>query len=108
MRTQTKEVEIMIRINPETTAPYLCCDICDQNITESGDAAVVIRSGEESILYAHKGKCLDQAEEKLGGKANTGWQELRHHMVVLMLSVGMKPADAEEALKDHRIMSGVI
>ena len=76
-------------------APVLICDICEQRITDAGLAGVVSRTDQaggvelNEVLYAHKGRCLDAAEEKLGGYRVTGWRELSDHLIDLLYNCGL-------------------
>lgn len=75
-------------------APQLIYDICEQAITDDMAAAISRKqvSGEvslERILHVHKGKCLDAAEEQLGGEDETGWMELLDHLTMLVHNCGI-------------------
>lgn len=80
--------------------PVVVCDICKKIITEAENAAIVHIIcqpsgdflGEESfvdVLHVHKEDCLEIGEYSLGGRANTGWVELRMHLGHLVSNAGM-------------------
>lgn len=71
-------------------APIVVCDICRRRITDYEAAASVFLSPGlghfpdgtfTPLLHAHKGRCHDLAEERLGGRLETGWHELLWDLV---------------------------
>lgn len=85
-------------------SPLVICDICSERIEDAALGAAVAPSGQGGddqlleVLHAHKGGCHKAAEERLGGKVNTGWDELGVHMLNLAMNVKLSP----EALSDLR------
>ncbi len=77
--------------------PIITCDICNERIEDAAVAAAVAPSGEPDkdqvldVLHAHKGRCHEAAEHKLGGDLNTGWEELSVHVLYLARNVKLSP-----------------
>jgi hypothetical protein len=86
--------------------PVLLCDICDQRIVKAADGNVVSKeppSGHpdlQDLLYAHQGSCTDAAEKKLGGKTETGFDNLEEHHFRLLYSLGLSPEALLETQKN--------
>jgi hypothetical protein len=67
-------------------AAILVCDVCLERIADASYAAAVFKSESNvgdifDVLHAHKGACHDEAEKRLGGKAQTGWEEMKVHLI---------------------------
>jgi hypothetical protein len=79
--------------NNGTTAPLLCCDVCDAPIDDAKEGAAVfalVPNGSSTrVLHVHKKGCHIQAEAQLGGRQNTGWQELTDHLKWLTANLGL-------------------
>ena len=79
------------------TMAAVFCDICKKQIKELGLGTAVYccldaPTETAEVLHAHKGKCLDAAEEKLGGRKDTAWQELSSHITDMLLTTGVPRA----------------
>lgn len=79
--------------NNGITAPLLCCDVCDAPIDDAKEGAAVFplaANGSAVVaMHVHKKGCHDAAEERLGGRRATGWQELADHLKFLAANVGL-------------------
>lgn len=87
------------------THPIIVCDACGNRIEDIRLAAAVYpySQGDDEttgVLHAHKGSCLDQAEEKLGGVASTSWHELEDHLIWLVTGAGMTMRDLAKRSTD--------
>ena len=97
---------IMVRYVDGRYTPVINCDVCERRIAEAGLAVAVMKHGtiDEAellpCLHAHKGACHDTAEERLGGKANTGWQELTQHLLFLAHNCKLTPEKLAQ-FRDH-------
>jgi hypothetical protein len=95
---------ILVQFKNAWYAAVIVCDICQQRISDGGLAVAVFRHIDHEssellpVLHAHKGPCQDAAEAKLGGKENTGQEELANHLLQMAHNSGLSP----EALIDHR------
>jgi hypothetical protein len=106
----------MIRVDYDgkTYAPHFYCDICHQPITDARRGAAVSPIGMAipdgharlDVLHVHKGKCQDAAEDRVGGRANAGWDELIDHVRHLARNTGLTPeslADRQRTFDDTGI-----
>ena len=79
--------------NDGITAPIVCCDVCDAPIDDAKEGAAVFalvpNASSTKAMHVHKKGCHHKAEEQLGGKRNTGWQELSDHLRWLHANVGL-------------------
>jgi len=89
------EIKMTVKVwdNNGITAPLLCCDICDAPIDYAKEGAAVFQlvpNGAASrTMHVHKLGCHGQAEIQLGGRQNTGWQELSDHLRWLNANLGI-------------------
>jgi hypothetical protein len=81
------------------SCPRVVCDVCERPITDAQLGAAIFPQydleGKEqlAVLHAHKGRCHDLAESRLGGRTKTLWQELRKHLLYLVCNAGMTPEE---------------
>lgn len=86
---------IVLRYHEGIYRPIILCDICEQPITDVQQANLVSKNPTrdeitvEAVMQVHQGRCTDVAEEKLGGKTETGFDNLEDHLFCLMLSSGL-------------------
>ncbi|MEA5420778.1 hypothetical protein VB712_16215 [Spirulina sp. CCNP1310] len=87
----------MIKVFKEgnVTVPMFVCDICNKPITDGEMAVAVFQNlplldGIETaeVLHAHKGRCHDVAEKRLGKTA--GFDELTNHCRYLLNNASIK------------------
>lgn len=100
---------IKVMRKDDRTVTIICCDVCGSWIDEAGLGAAVFRrlsvEGDTSeVLHAHKGRCHEVAEERLG---ETGWQELRQHLYHLTSNTGLPP-EALQKLEDDDNLFGTL
>lgn len=77
-------------------APRVVCDACEQPIEEAKLGVAVNPSDTGSgrpldVLHAHKGPCHSAIEARLGGRMNTGWSELSHHLLHVCQNSNLHP-----------------
>jgi hypothetical protein len=84
-------------------APVVVCDICGGRVENANRGAAIFASHRMAdgqvrtfdkgtlldVLHAHKGTCHDRAEQRLGGKLETGWVELAEHLALLIGNTGV-------------------
>jgi len=91
--------------------PVIACDVCEQRIADGRlGVAVFPRGGlsEPELLpcvYTHKGECHEAAERKLGGRSECGWQDLRTHLLYVVLNSNLTLEMLAEE-RDHRDAMG--
>ena len=89
---------IKVIVRQGVLVPIVICDICNQQIQDLEKAAavnppIVELEAEKptEILYAHKGKCHDLAEERLNQQygRTASWQDLSTHFYFLCNNGGL-------------------
>lgn len=89
---------IKVVVRQGVVVPIVICDICNQQIQDLERAAAVnppiIKLRAENpvdIIYAHKGKCHDIAEQRLSQQygQTAEWQELSTHFYFLCNGGGL-------------------
>lgn len=87
------------------SCPFVFCDVCGDAISDPLEGAAVFdmtaKSDKTDVLHAHKGKCHDEAEKRIGEKVS-GWQELSAHIYFLCTNLDITPARLEEFGKIHK------
>lgn len=78
----------IVRTDTPGYAVVVACDSCGQLITDA-PMAVVFRGPDGAAMFAHKGRCHDDAERRLS-TAGKGFLELRTGLEQLVVNCGMK------------------
>lgn len=86
---------ISIFFRNDRYCPQLVCDVCERPILKAGLAVAVMPHGPRGqrerlpVLHAHKGRCHELVESRLGGKDKTGWEELQKHLLYVVSNAGI-------------------
>ncbi len=93
-------------------APLTFCDICGERIREAGGAAVIYPLNSEEgddvpIFIVHKGNCFHQAEERLGGPTESGFDDLSIQMYYMLYNVGMSVAELKRIKPTAEMLSSL-
>jgi hypothetical protein len=89
--------------------PIVLCDVCREQIVDAKKAVAtsnmkVVAGNFTGAIYAHKGKCHDEAEANLG-KAHAGWVDLETHFLQLLYNAGWRPEHLQEWQERQRLMT---
>ncbi len=86
-------IQVIYDEKEDEIIPVITCDVCNNRIEDVLNAVAVNQNvfdmGETptKILHAHKGRCHDSAEAKIGKYA--GWEELSAHLYYLCKNLGL-------------------
>lgn len=88
--------------------PFFYCDLCQERITDPQMAMALYRDSDEyksdevlEVWHVHKGACDQRMGERLGGQANTRWQELTDHLLYLCFNTKLPPAELVKIDKEN-------
>ena len=93
-------------------APITFCDICNKRIYEAGKAGVIYpleadEGDDIPVFIVHKGDCLHQAEDRLGGRSESGFDELSVNLYYLLFNVGLTIEKLERAKSTAEMLSSI-
>jgi len=105
----TKMIKIFVQNS--RYSPIIVCDICGRKIDNAMEGAAVFNnrtpSGDllpdgaiQPVIHAHKGKCHDLAESKVGEHDAAVWIELETHVRFLVHNTGL---DLKQMLDKDRL-----